>query len=219
MERNRGFKILSIIALLIGVVGLTLGFAAFTSTLTIRSSAEIKPAGNTFNVDFSSAANEVVANDITPTKNPETLEAKDAEIDNTAEPTISNLGATFTAPGQSVTYEFYAYNAGEYPAYLNSITYSNVTDSSSSKVCTPKTGTTVEYVASACNDIVVSVQVGTEAAVTGSKSGISNHTLAKNTGELVTVTITYEKKENQTLADGDFTVEFGDITLDYSSVD
>jgi len=219
MEKNRGFKALSIIALLIGLVGLTLGFAAFSNTLTIRSSADIKPVATTFNVDFSSVSGTVETNDITPTKTPETLVATDAKIDNSAEPTITNLGVTFTAPGQSVIYEFYAHNVGEYPAYLNNITYSNVADGSTPKVCTAKEGTTASYVTSACEDIVVSVKVGNEAATTGSKTGIANHTLAKDTSETIVVTITYEKKENQVLADGDFSVAFGDITLDYSSVD
>ena len=48
-------------------------------------------------------------------------------------------------------------------------------------------------------------------------ASITGHTLAKASGELVTVTLEYEAGADR--ADGDFTVAFGDITLNYSSVD
>lgn len=219
MEKERSFKIISVIALVIGVVGLTLGFAAFTSTLTIRSGAEVKPAGTTFNVDFSSTSGSVEANVIKPTVSSPAVVATEATIDNTGNPTISGLGATFTEPGQSVTYEFHSYNGGEYPEYLNNIVYENVANGTSPKVCTPKPGTTESLVTSACSDIIVSVKVGNEPVATGSVSKISNHSLSKGQSEDIVITISYVKKDSQSLADGDFTVSFGNIILDYSSVD
>jgi len=219
MEKERSFKIVSVIALVIGVIGLTLGFAAFTSTLTIRSGAEVKPAGTTFNVDFSSTSGSVEANGIEPTVSSPNVVATNATIDNTGDPTISGLDVTFTEPGQSATYEFHAYNGGEYPAYLNNIIYENVANGTSPKVCTPKPGTTESLVTSACSDIIVSVKVGNEPAATGSVSKIANHSVAKGSSEDIIITISYVKKDTQVLADGDFTVSFGNIVLDYSSVD
>ena len=35
MEKDRGTKVIAIVALIVAVVGLSLGFAAFSSTLTI----------------------------------------------------------------------------------------------------------------------------------------------------------------------------------------
>ena len=55
MNESKSYKIIAIIALLLGIVGVTLGYAAFSSTLTISSSAEVKPDPSTFNVDFSSS--------------------------------------------------------------------------------------------------------------------------------------------------------------------
>lgn len=219
MEKERNSRVIAVIALVVGVLGLSLGFAAFTSTLTISSNAEVKPAGTTFNVDFSSAETSVVTDAIVPTVSGTGASATNAEIDNSGEPTITKLGATFTAPGQSATYEFYAHNAGEFVAYLNSIAFENVQDASTPKVCTPKTGTTDSYVTAACEDINVSVKVGDEAVTYGTQTGITGHTLAKGAGEKIIVTIAYEEKENQTLVDGDFSVSFGNIVLDYSSVD
>ena len=96
--KNKTFKIISIVALLLGIVGITLGYAAFSSTLKIESSAEVAPNESSFNVDFSSSNTSVVEEDITPALNTNVtgFSATNAEIDNTTNPVISNLHATFT---------------------------------------------------------------------------------------------------------------------------
>ena len=125
MGENRTYKMVSVIALVLGVVGVTLGYAAFSNTLTISSSAEVTPDESNFNVDFSTANNSVVADPITPTLSPSTpvtgFEATNGVINTASDPTVTNLKATFTAPGQSVTYQFYAYNAGQIVAYLKMV--------------------------------------------------------------------------------------------------
>ena len=213
MNENKVFKVITIVALLLGVIGVTLGYAAFSSTLTITSSAEVKPDPSTFNVDFSSSNASVQTNNITPSLSDTVtgFSATNATIDNTTNPTISNLKATFTAPGQTVTYTFYAFNAGEYIAYLNSIVFQG------SKACTAKTGTSQTMVDSACNGITLSVKVGSEAVTTTSIASISGHTLAKNAADEVVVTIAYTS--GSALADGDFDVTLPDIVLTYNSVD
>ena len=210
---NNAYKIISIIALVLGVLGVTLGYAAFSSTLTISSSANVNPSASTFNVDFSSSSSSVVADPITPTLNKTAtgFSATNATINNSSDPIISNLVATFTEPGQSVTYDFYAYNAGEFIAYLNGINFSG------SKTCTAVTGTTQSLVDSACNGITLSVKVGSEDATTSSVGSISGHSLAKNTAEQVTVVISYVS--GSAVADGNFNVSFPDVVLTYDSLD
>lgn len=210
---NKAYRIISIVALVLGIIGVTLGYAAFSNTLTISSSAEVNPDSSTFNVDFSSSDQSVVTNPITPSlsANVTGFSATNATIDNTSDPTISNLKATFTAPGQSVTYTFYSYNAGEYIAYLNSVVFSG------SKTCTPANGTTASLVTSACNGIGLSVKVGNEAATTTSQASISGHSLGINAAEEVVVTISYAA--GSAIADGDFTVALPDIVLTYESAD
>jgi hypothetical protein len=214
MSENKGYKIIALVALLLGVVGVTLGYAAFSSTLTVKSTAEVKPDSNTFNVDFSSSSSAVETNAIVPTLSDATIDgfsATNATIDNTSDPVISNLKATFTAPGQSVTYNFYSYNAGEFIGYLNSIVFSG------EKTCTAKTGTTQSYVDSACTGISLSIKVGSESATTTSVTGITNHTLGIGASEPITVTITYAA--NSAVVDGDFDVTFPNIVLTYDSTD
>jgi len=213
MGDNKTYKIIALVALLLGAVGVTIGYAAFSSTLTITSSAAVQPDPSSFNVDFSSSNSAVVADPITPTlsANVTNFTATNATINNTNAPVISNLSATFTEPGQSVTYRFYAYNAGEYIAYLNSIVFSGT------KTCTAASGTSQALVNTACTGISLSVKVGSEAATTTSVASIASHSLAVNGAEEIVVVIDYAAGSGR--ADGNFDVTLPDIQLLYESVD
>lgn len=215
MEKNRDSKVIAIIALIVGVLGLSLGFAAFSSTLTIKSNADVNMSSENFDVDFSSKSTEVETSNIAP-KIVGEVTAEEAVIDNSSNPIISNLKAHFTNAGQKVTYEFYAYNRGAYDAFLKRITYNNVDGANSTRVCTAAEGTTESLVAAACEHISVSVKVAEEDVVKGSET-YSGHTLMKNTSDPIIVTIEYN--EGAPLADGDFDVTFGDIELEYKSTD
>ena len=217
MEKNRNAQVIAIVALVVAVLGLSVGFASFSNVLNIQASANVKPDSDTMNVDFSSSIDSVTVAEITPTATPNSIVTTNATIDNSADPTISNLSATFTEPGQSVVYKFYAYNAGELNAYLKSIVYANVAGSNATKVCTAKEGTTDALVQKACENILVKVKVGNELETATGKASITGHSLAKKTGEMITVTLEYAAGAERT--DGDFSVAFGNITLNYSSAD
>ncbi len=217
MEKNRNAQVIAIVALVVAVLGLSVGFASFSNVLNIQASANVKPDNDTMNVDFSSSIDSVTVAEITPTATPNSIVTTNATIDNSADPTISNLSATFTEPGQSVVYKFYAYNAGELNAYLKSIVYANAAGSNATKVCTAKEGTTDALVQKACENILVKVKVGNELETATGKASITGHSLAKKTGEMITVTLEYAAGAERT--DGDFSVAFGNITLNYSSAD
>ena len=51
MEKNRTVQLVAILALVVGVIGLSIGFAAFSNTLKIQSGAEVTPSKDTLNVD------------------------------------------------------------------------------------------------------------------------------------------------------------------------
>lgn len=232
MERNnRSGQIIAIVALVASAVGISLGFAAFSNTLTIQSSAEIKPAN--FDVDFSiDSSTQTDANGKTigkegtvkgtPTPAPEVgsqFAAADATISNASAgaPVISGLHATFTAPGQSVTYSFKAINVGELDAFLRQVNFAQA-----SATCTAKAGSTPEdqatpaLVTAACADMSLSVKVGTS-TYTATNSNITSHSLAVGASEDVVVTMTYA--DNGHRVDGDVDVTFGDVTLVYNSAD
>ena len=217
MEKDHSTKMIAIIALCVAVIGLSVGFAAFSNDLTISSSATVTPEATDFDVNFSTVNTAetpgTVSGVATGTSG---VTAEDATIDNSNAPKITGLKANFTAPGQTVTYSFYAHNAGKYDAYLNTVTYNNVSGETATKVCTAGSGTDDTMVQAACSAISVSVKVGSD-NFTGSNAAISSHLLAIDTYEEVIVTIEYAS--DGTRADGDFTVAFGDIVLTYGSVD
>ena len=215
MERDRSAKIIAIVALCVAVAGLSIGFAAFSNNLKIESSAKVSPNQNDFDVNFS-ASNTSELDGTVSAVGTNSATGEDATIDNSASPTITGLKANFTEPGQKVTYSFYAHNAGKYAAYLNNVTYANVSGKTATKICTAGVGTDATMVEAACNGISVSVKVGND-TYTKSMDSISNHLLAINAYEPVVVTIEYNSGASR--ADGDFEVAFGDITLTYDSVD
>lgn len=218
---NRNVKIIAIAALLVAVVGVSVGFAAFSRTLTIQSGATVSPTDD-FDVVFSKSNSSVVTDGgvEASSKTPTTLTTSTAIIanDDSAGPKISNLHATFTQPGQSATYTFYAYNDSSYDAYLTNMIFT-----AAATKCTAATGSSVttSLMNAACNDISVKVTVGTDtntANVAASKT-VSSHSLAAGAGELITVVISYDTVTGQTLADGAFDVDLGTIQLKYKTVD
>lgn len=225
MEKDRSSKVIAIVALLVAVVGLSVGFAAFTRDLTISSDAAVSPENN-MKVLFSSSGTEQLAGTVTGVVTPTPVEGGEnqpsadvATIASDGSTTISGLKANFTKPGQTVTYEFYAHNDGAFDAYLTTITFKTV-DGTQLRECNVTEGTTAEYATNACNDITLNVTVGEDTSVITtdtSETGITNHLLAKGAYEKVVVTISYPTGSD--VSDGDFDVEFGDITFTYSSVD
>lgn len=215
MEKDTNARIIAIVSLCVAIVGLSVGFAAFSNRLNISTSATVTPNPEDFDVNFSSQNTSETDGIVTgvATNN---ATATNATIDNTTSPTITGLAVNFTEPGQKATYSFYAHNAGKYIAYLNAVTYSNVSGKSAFKVCTPGAETDETMVEAACNGINVSVKVGTD-TYTGSVDTISKHSLAIDAYEPIEVTVEYASSAAR--ADGDFSVEFGDIVLTYASVD
>ena len=111
MEKERKVRVLSIAALLVAVLGLTVAFAALSQTLTINGSAAVDTA--TWDIHF------------------EKTSGKETEVKGAAtftEPTLSgttieNFSATLTKPGDSVTYYFDIVNNGTVDAVVLSYNF------------------------------------------------------------------------------------------------
>lgn len=108
---NKNFKTIMIIAVvaLIALVGV--GYAAFSTNLTINGKGTVK--ASSWKIKFSNLSNV-------------NLTGKATEI---TKPTISNndthigdYAVTFTAPGDSIDYTFDVVNAGTFDAEISSIT-------------------------------------------------------------------------------------------------
>ena len=79
-------KYFLVVGVLLAIAGVTLGFAAFSNTLTIKSSATVTPDASTFNVTFRQGTVEPsIDNSLSAT-------ATDATLNNS---TISNILLNF----------------------------------------------------------------------------------------------------------------------------
>ena len=111
MEKTRQIKIISLCALLVAVLGLTVAFAALSQTLTINGSAAVNAAS--WDIHF------------------EKTSGKETEVKGAAtftEPTlngtkIENFSTTLTKPGDSVTYYFDIVNKGTVDAVVSSYNF------------------------------------------------------------------------------------------------
>lgn len=219
MEKNRRVKILSIIALVLAIVGMSLGFAAFSATLNISSSASVSPSSDSFKVVLSDSAisvDDVGSVSFISGEATNGAFASDALIDETV---AYDLGASFTKTNQTVTYTFYIHNIGEYDAYLTGITFVAL-DNGSYKKCssstTDSTKATESLVQSACSGIKITISIGGTTYDVGS-TNIFGHMLPKGGVEEFKFNIEYV--DGATLADGPFSVEISDFKLNYSTVD
>jgi len=212
------WSLIILIALSLSIMGLTFGFAAVSRYIVIQSNTKVKYNEYDFKVQFSSNQNGISNDIIIPSTYPHDINATNGYIDNKGDGSIvRNLSAEFTAPGQSVTYVFYAYNSGKYSAFLKSINFNKINGENTNKICTAITPSDQETVDKVCNDINISVKVGKENPAYSTVENINNHILLRNHPEQVIVTISYD--DNAVIANGDFKVNFGDIVLKYSSVD
>lgn len=128
MEKERGAKIIAIVALLIAVVGLTVGYAAYSSTLTINGTATVDPASWKVNFDYKNGTTS-----LTGTK---TGHATETTAPTLADTTISGFDVTLKAPGDSVTYNFLIKNSGTLNARLANFTMGTLT-------CAPNEGSKI----------------------------------------------------------------------------
>ena len=207
---------LTIILVLVAVIStISVGFAAFSSTLNISSSATVTPNSDDFNIVFSSSQYAITTRDDSGTLVSGTgTNGAIGGITNLYRKSASGLIAQFTEPGQSLSTTIYAHNIGEYDAYLTGITFGSV-DGENKKVCTAASDASDSLVQAACEGISISVNVGGTDYTYG--EAISNHVLSKGSVEQIIITVTYEADADR--ADGEFEILFGDISLDYSTVD
>ncbi|MBQ9013874.1 MAG: hypothetical protein IJ094_10075 [Bacilli bacterium] len=114
MEKQRGVKALSIVALVAAIIGLTVAFAAMSRTLTINGSAKMDTATWDIHYENLSAATLTGGASV---PNPDTATIKNGDTT-----TIENIDMTVTKPGDSVTYTFDVVNSGTINAKIGTLT-------------------------------------------------------------------------------------------------
>ncbi len=116
MEKERKTKTLATVALIVAVLGLTVAFAAMSTTLTINGTAEVNTAS--WDIHFENLASAVTTGDASETQAP-TIQVGADSKPNTK---IGDFEVQLTKPGDSVTYTFDVKNTGTIDATLGTLT-------------------------------------------------------------------------------------------------
>ena len=109
MEKERRIKTLSLVALIVAVLGLTVAFAALSQTLTINGTASINSAE--WDIHFENLSEAQIVGGAS--------EISEPVLNGT---TISNINVSLTKPGDSMTYEFDVINDGNIDAVISEVT-------------------------------------------------------------------------------------------------
>lgn len=213
-------KIIAIVALVVVVLALTIGFAAFSKELDVTfSDSSVTPNG-TLDIRFlATEGDKDKTEGVTTTVTPSTIGGATANAATIAADasTINNLGVVFTDKNQTVTYDFFIYNASDYDAYLRKVEMLNYASESTNKVCTPIGTTDADLVANACEDISLSIEIGDNVVMETKEDTFTAPEIGSKAQPIpVRVTIAYAG--DSLLPNGDFKINFGSIKLTYSSL-
>ena len=209
----------------------TLGFAAFSNTLTISSSATVSPDSSDFNINVYGIedwqecrgnpylelyTSSEISNPIRGLNNGlAAISATTAKIaDNGKSITISDINVGLSGPSQSASYFFIIKNEGEYDAYLD---LTEVTEEIAFPIngeCTASENASPELVTKAC-EYVRMYRFLEDSSGIGRNEG-EYLKISKGDYMELEIYITYEDYAD-TRADGDFTVAFEDYTLNFTS--
>ena len=220
MEKSRKVKFIIMITLMVAISAMSLGFAAFSATLNISSSASVTPSSDDFKLhlhnqtthtsDLSSQIANIVGYNGAIAGTP-------AKYLPTNSLSIHPFGGTFTAPGQYIELKAYIVNEGYYDAYLGDIIYNNVDGTDSFVSCTIPSDSDASQalVDAACDDFTVNVEID-DNLITKDEPYLYEYVLPQGEAASLTIRIIYD--ENGDRADGAFYVQFGSITIDFSTV-
>lgn len=241
MERKRRNNAVTIIALILTVTGLTIGFAAYSTSLNITSDADVKLDADAWKVGFSIEDDAITQGSVMGILTGGLL-GDDTGTLNLSQFVISqgSNAVLHTTNGSKVEYDFYVVNAGDLDAYLNSITVGTlncayITGQSTTiddghTTITP--GTINDEISSndcatmftATLDIGTGTTVKTNGQTQTSGFASANKLPKKNGSALsyvpVKLTIAYNSNSYGTLTNaplGDFTVSISDSTIIYGT--
>ena len=212
---GNGSKIIAIVALLVAVVALAVGFATFSATLTIGAEANVEAVNQfTANVNYSSTLPKCYYTEDTTNKTDIITTGYSA---GTASGKVwSGIKVPITMSHKSVTCEAEVENTSSYVAHLKSIV-------TSSGLSCDSTGTgddaaSSPVITSICSNSSATVTVGSDSSTITSAAVNNTSTTgtinATNGTEIVYVTIAY----SGTLApDGDITITVPTISLTYKT--
>ncbi len=120
MEKERRIKVLSLVALIVAVLGLTIAFAALSQTLTINGRASM--GSSQWDVHFENLSNANITGDATEVSKPQIT---DSGI------TINNMNVSLVKPKDKVEYTVEIVNDGTINAKIEQIQMTQLTEEQS----------------------------------------------------------------------------------------
>ena len=212
MEKNNS-KIIAVAALVVAVIGLSIGFAAFAATLTIENISATMTADNQFtaNVNYKSATTNCY---VTGTS----ASISGSYSEGTASGKLWNgISVPLTMSQKSVTCEAQIENSSAYRAALNTISFGGTMSCQS--VAASGTEGYATNASTICDNTSVTVSTGSASktftnASHDSLTGITNTSIASSGSATVYVTIAYN---SNVAADGDVSITIPTISLEYKS--
>lgn len=196
MEKERKIKTLSIVALIVAVLGLTVAFASLSQVLTINGTTKMK--GGTWDIHFEKDGSGATM--VEPTKLGD-AEGSKATLNKT---TISDISVTLKKPGDTVTYEFDVKNAGTIDAKIGALTEEK-------GICSSLDGKSQENEKMVCSHLVYSLQYKEDS---GNKDVKVNDDLNKTDKKTMVLTIGYDGNAEE-IPSNDVTIQIPDITITY----
>lgn len=207
MEKEKTSKVIAVAALIVAVIGLGIGFAAFNASLTIDAGATVE-VQDTFssNVKF-------VDSSLSCTPKADTTASVDTSTAAIADHAVSGIDVTLKTPGDAVTCTVDVKNASAFTAYLEEI-------KTASAISCPAV-TNAQGVEEACATITLDVTSGdttvqATSTAAAQSTAITGNTIAKDATSTVSFTITYA---GPAVASETFTVSVPQISVKYSTVD
>ena len=194
MEKDRGYKIIAMVALLMSVVGLSIAYAGYTATLKVEgATATAASAWKVIWKDLDAGTFTGYA----------TNEGKSIAIDSTNQAISGSLG-TIKAPGDTIKYTWKAANDGEIDASITGVVVGALS-------CAPASGSnaTQAQATELCSKLSIAFTYDGQALTTSTTGD-----LLKETSKPVTMTLTYAAGDAVTL-DGDVLVTIGKTAITY----
>lgn len=213
MEHNRRHKIFIIFALVLSIISVSVGFAAFSATLNISSTASVSPNSDSFSVALSSSSTIYATEEVDVAYKSDGVTTSKATIVNgTGVVSVSNIRVGFTTPGQTALYALALTNNGEYRAYLNSVVFEP-------KTCNYNDDINSELAQAACEAIDVTLAISHSYGVYAYDANDTEYEyFYLEPGETYGFDLNFNYDNNNWI-DGDLNVIFGDIKLYFSSVE
>lgn len=232
MNKERRSKSLIIVALALTLMVLTVGFAAFSETLNISSSATVTPNEEDFKITIYgfNSAEAALDFELNGTLNEENLSTTvsfpspveegtsgtTALIDNSTH-TISNISVSLTEPSTELAYYFVIKNEGMYDAYIDLSSY-EANDGEyiiiNPGTCIAGKDATDSLVQATCENVVRALGIA-NSDKTPIENGETIMEIPKGGYIHLAYLIGYLETEN--LADGPFTVSFDDLQLSFTT--